>query len=64
MVDRHSHDEASSLWYLVPFFFSILGGIIAYVAIKDDDPAKAESCLGLGFIMFIINFVLIMMVMW
>lgn len=40
--------EVSSIWYLVPLFFGLLGGIVAYVAIKDDDPDKASNCLALG----------------
>jgi hypothetical protein len=31
--------------------FNILGGIVAYFAIRDDDPKKAKSCLLLGIIL-------------
>ena len=40
----------SGLWYLVPLFFSLLGGIIAYAAVKDKDESMANACLVLGFI--------------
>lgn len=32
-----SRPQPSDLWYLVPFFFGIIGGLIAYVAVKDED---------------------------
>lgn len=38
----------STLWFLLPVVFNVLGGIIAYFAIRDDDPKKARSCLFLG----------------
>lgn len=56
-------DETSNWWYLVPLFFSILGGILAYVAIKDDDIEKANGCLSLGFIMFFLNLFIVFVVL-
>jgi len=41
----------SSLWFLLPVVFNILGGIVAYFVIRDDDPKKARSCLLLGIIL-------------
>lgn len=41
----------SSLWFLLPVAFNILGGIVAYFAIRDDDPKKARSCLLLGIVL-------------
>ena len=46
----------SSLWFLLPIFFSIIGGVIAYFIIKDDDPHKAKNCLLLGIILTAISF--------
>jgi hypothetical protein len=46
--------KRSSLWFLLPIFFNILGGVIAYFIIKDDDPSKAKNCLWLGIILFAI----------
>ena len=40
----------SGLWYLLPIFFGIIGGVIAYFVIKQDDPDKAKNCLYLGII--------------
>ena len=42
----------SGLWYLVPLFFGLIGGIIAYAAVKDEDESMASACLLLGFIIF------------
>jgi Na+-driven multidrug efflux pump len=41
----------SNWWYLVPIIFDgIPGGVVAYFAIKYDDPRKAKNCLYLGII--------------
>jgi len=41
----------SKWWYLVPILFDgIPGGIVAYFAIRYDDPRKAKNCLYLGII--------------
>jgi hypothetical protein len=36
------------LWYLVPFFFGILGGIVGYVGTKDEDKGMADGLLLFG----------------
>jgi hypothetical protein len=41
----------SSLWFLLPIFMGVIGGIIAYFVIKEDDPKRAKSCLYLGIIL-------------
>jgi hypothetical protein len=46
--------KPTALWYLVPFFFGIIGGIVAYVGTKDDDKGMAESLLLFGIIWTII----------
>ena len=38
----------SNWWYLLPIFIGALGGIIAYFAVRRDDPRKAKKCLYLG----------------
>ncbi len=45
-------------WYLLPIFFHIIGGAIAFFAIRHDDPKKARRCLVLGAILFAINIVI------
>jgi len=45
----------SRWWYLCPIFFGLIGGVIAYFAIRRDDPQKAKKCLMLGIILTLIN---------
>jgi uncharacterized membrane protein len=47
----------SGLWYILPIIFGIIGGVIAYFVIKQDDPDKAKNCLYLGIVLLIINIV-------
>ncbi len=42
----------SNAWYLLPFFFSIIGGIIGYFIIKKDDPVKAGRLIIVGVVVF------------
>lgn len=48
----------SSFWFLLPILFNVIGGVIAYFVIKEDDPKKAKNCLYLGIILAVIPFVL------
>lgn len=50
----------SSIWFLLPIFFNIIGGVIAYFVIKEDDPRKAKNCLYLGIILAAIPVLLIL----
>ena len=45
----------SGLWYLLPIIFGIIGGVIAWFVIKQDDPSKAKNCLYLGIVLLIIE---------
>jgi hypothetical protein len=49
----------SSLWFLLPVVFNVLGGIVAYFVIRDDDPKKARSCLLLGIVLAAIPMLLV-----
>ena len=46
--------KPTALWYLVPLFFGLIGGIIAYVGTKDEDQAMADSLLAFGIIWTIV----------
>ena len=48
----------SSWWYLLPILLGIIGGVIAYFVIKQDDPIKAKNCLKLGLVLLIIDIIL------
>ena len=62
VVTVHKPDEfeqafltkPTALWYLVPFLFGIIGGIIAYIGTKDEDRGMADSLLIFGIIWTII----------
>ncbi len=43
--------QRSNWWYLLPIFLGIIGGIIAYFALRNDDRKKAKKCLYLGLIL-------------
>ncbi len=43
----------SNAWFLLPIFFGVIGGIIAFFILRHDDPRKAKNCLYLGIIMMI-----------
>jgi len=52
--------KKSSFWFLLPIFFNVIGGTIAYFVIKEDDPKKAKNCLYLGIILAAIPIILIL----
>ena len=56
-LDRYR--KRSAWWFLLPIFFTIIGGIIAYFAIRSDDSRRANDCLLLGIILFAIPFVIL-----
>ncbi|HJW20212.1 MAG TPA: hypothetical protein VJ571_06625 [Candidatus Nitrosotalea sp.] len=49
----------SSFWFLLPIVFNVVGGIIAFFVIREDDPRKARNCLYLGIILCIIPVLLV-----
>ena len=46
----HTTKARSKWWFLLPIFFHIIGGVIAYFVIREDDPKLAKNCLLLGII--------------
>ena len=49
--------ERSNWWYLVPIFLGLIGGIVAYFALRNDDREKAKNCLFLGIILGVIGII-------
>ena len=45
----------SNFWFLLPIFLGLIGGIIAYFVLRQDDSKKAKNCLYLGIILAIIG---------
>ena len=48
----------SRWWYLAPIFIGLIGGIIAYFAIRRDDAQKAKRCVMVGIGLTAINVIL------
>lgn len=46
------------MWYLLPIFVGLIGGIIAYWVLRRDDPKKAKKCLYLGIVLAIIGIII------
>jgi len=50
--------KRSPLWYELPLILQIVGGIIAFLVIRKDDPKKARNCLVLGILLTIIPLII------
>ncbi len=48
----------SNAWFLLPIFFGVIGGIIAFFILRHDDPHKAKNCLYLGLAFMIVGIML------
>ena len=55
-ASQGTQKKRSAWWYLLPIFFSIIGGVIAYFVLKEDDPKLAKNCLILGIIITAVGF--------
>ncbi len=59
-IDELPTESKLSLWFIAPLIFGMLGGITAYLAIKDDNLKTAKTMLEIGTITsFIWLFILI-----
>lgn len=45
----------SNWWFLLPIFLGLIGGIIAYFVLRNDDYGKAKNCLYLGIVLAIVG---------
>ena len=55
MEPNYNEKIRSRWWYLVPIIFGLVGGVIGYFALRNDDPKIAKNCLIIGGILTIIN---------
>ena len=53
--------KPSAAWWLLPIFFSFIGGIIASVCVKDTDPRMAKNCLILGIVITVVPFLIVLL---
>ena len=49
--------QRSNWWYLVPIFLGIIGGVVAYFALRNDDRQKAKKCIYLGLILLAVGII-------
>ena len=47
--------KRSWAWFLLPVFVQIIGGLIAYYALRPDEPRMAKDCLYIGITLTAIN---------
>ena len=52
----------SNAWFLLPIFFGVIGGIIAFFILRRDDPRKARNCLYVGILFMVIGIILNIMI--
>ena len=54
----YPENKRSNWWYLLPIFLGVIGGIIAYLALRKDDREKAKKCMYLGLILLAVGILL------
>ncbi len=42
------HRMRSAMWYMAPIFLGFIGGLLAYFAVRRDDPSMARRCFIIG----------------
>jgi len=54
----HPEKPRSNVWFLLPIFLGVIGGIIAFFILRRDDQSKAKNCLYLGIAFMIFGIIL------
>ena len=54
--------KPSAAWWLLPIFFSIIGGIIAWACIRDRDPRMAKNNLILGIVLTVLPIIVTLII--
>jgi hypothetical protein len=62
-VTAQTPTAKSKWWYLLPIFLGVIGGVIAWVALKSYDRKLAKNCLILGVILDVVEIVLFMVIL-
>lgn len=57
-----SINRPTKAWYLVPIFFGIMGGLVMYLVLKDEDKRMAKKGLVLGIILGAIGIALVVII--
>ena len=58
MISHNTEKIRSNWWFLLPIFFGIIGGVIAFFILRKDDPKKAKNCFFLGMVLGVIGIAL------
>ena len=53
----YQEKQRSKAWFMLPIFFGVIGGIIAFFILRHEDPHKAKNCLFLGLALMIIGII-------
>ena len=48
----------SNVWFLLPIFFGIFGGLVAFFVLRHDDRPKARNCLYLGIVLMVVGIIM------
>lgn len=51
-------ERRSRMWYLVPIFLGIIGGVIAWFALRKSDGALAKNCVIVGLVSSLLSVIL------
>ena len=51
----YQEKQRSKAWFLLPIFFGVIGGIIAFFILRYEDPHKAKNCLFRGLALMLIG---------
>ncbi len=54
--------QRSNLWFLLPIFVGLLGGIIAFLFLRKNDPEKAKNVIYLSLVLLLRDFLMIFMI--
>jgi hypothetical protein len=52
------HEKPTSAWYLVPLLFGIMGGLVGYIGVKDEDKDMADGILAVGIIITVLEVII------
>lgn len=56
-LKKPTYQKQSVVWYLLPIFLGVIGGLLAFFIIKEKDPLKAKYCLIIGIVATIVGLV-------
>lgn len=51
--------KPTAWWYLVPILLALIGGLVGYIAVKDENKEMADTLLAIGIVMTVVNSLII-----